>query len=237
MFRVFSSLGLFLVLMACAGEETAQTASSEKGIATENAQPGVNVATDDRTSDTIPMEIVREMSKGYNAPWEPEEDILEETSRLVNWLSRQNIPLSSIRQIINWSQFRLEFSTLTDPCVRTESCTRDGLLSGYYMRMSSAILDSKTDGRETITPAPMAGDGMLVTDAIDLLHNYYLESETWSAAEFKRIDALRAEVDKIERVPGNISQSFGNGILKICQTNTDPVTHEVTGPCTEIRIH
>lgn len=241
MLRVVAISGLLVLLIACAGEESAQPENAqivggEPGITAENAQQGSDDTADNRSREGIPIEVVREMSRRYSAPWEQEEEKIAEAGRLVNWLDRKNIPLESIKQIINWSQFTLEFSPLTDPCVRSQSCSHEGLLAGYYMRMASAILDSKNDGRRTINPAPMVGDGMLVLDTIDLLHQYYLDSETWSDAEFKRVEALKAEIEKIERVPGFISQSLDNGILRICQFNTDPITNEVNGPCTDIWI-
>jgi len=183
----------------------------------------------------ISLETVVEMSRGY-APWEPGDEIHNETRRFVNWLDRRNVPLSSTKQIVNWMQFTLEFSKYTDSCYTHDTCSHDGLLSGYYMGLASVVIDSKRKGRETITPSPMSGNGMLVSDTVDLMHGYYLESGIWSKAEYELIESLRAQFEKIEVVPGNLSQSLDENVLRICQTTTDSVTHEVRGPCTTIHI-
>ncbi len=188
----------------------------------------------DNGNKVISPETVKEISRSY-APWEPEQEILGETRNFINWLNHRKVPLPDIRQIVNWTQFELEFSALTDPCFRT-TCYRADLLNGYYTGLAGAVIDSKRKGRETITPSPMAGDGMLVADTIDLMHSYYLESGIWSDPEYKLIESLRSKFEKIEVVPGNLSMTLDAGILRICQLTTDQQTHEVDGPCTTIHI-
>jgi len=237
MLRVFLYFITSFILSACAGSggegDVGETNKTDDPFTQENAVFEDEV-------DRISVDTVMGMVSTGSAPWEVEfqKEKLKERVIFVNWLDRQNIPIKAIGQIASWMEYSLEYTTLTVESVEAgtwlQANQKREAITTYHLGLASEIMSSKRKGEETITSS---GDGMLVTDVLDLMHSYYLEYGYWTKAEYDVIESIRSKVDKIERVPGIISINYDLKTLEICQVTTDQFTHEVSGPCSLVKVN
>lgn len=180
--------------------------------------------------------------------------------RFVDWLIQQgldesdvfnvsNIQRSNLNYIVDfedmpdhvfqamnaWSIARGSgpFSTGPEP---DDEAVEQAIWYRYLMGLASEVLSSTEEHSKHISST--IGDGLLREDAIELIHQYYLESRQWTAHRYETVKAFSKEVRnlnivKVGEASNRLMEIVGT-VLKICYSTFDSESYKSEDYCDRV---